>query len=76
MPKRGLDGKGLGGAILGTPRLGQVSLRETTRTLERGADLRDVQELLGHASPEMTALYTRVTPGRLRDAVDRLDFSG
>lgn len=37
-----------------------------TLMLEGGADLRYIQQMLGHASPESTQIYTRVTIGKLK----------
>jgi len=37
-----------------------------------GADIREVQELLGHSNLQTTAIYLHCDPARLKAAVDRL----
>lgn len=45
-----------------------------TMLLRKGADIRTVQELLGHSSIQTTTAYTHVTSREKEDAISRLDI--
>lgn len=45
-----------------------------THLLEQGIDIRYIQELLGHSSPNTTMIYTHVSKGKLKNIKSPLDI--
>ncbi len=63
------------GKLAGAPELKPHDLRHAfaERMVERGANLRAVQELLGHSSLATTEVYIGVTGNHLKEAIHLLD---
>ena len=61
----------------GLPAYSPHKLRHTSATImmERGIDVRTIQEVLGHASLNTTEIYTHVTGAGLRDAVNAVSWA-
>lgn len=64
------------GRVAGIPELHPHQLRHSaaTRLLEQGADVRTIQEYLGHTSATTTSIYLKVRPARLKQFTDKMNY--
>ena len=62
-------------AGLKTIRVHDVRHTYSSHYVMRGGRLADLQELLGHSSPEMTRKYAHLAPGHLQSKAGVVEFS-